>query len=114
MLPLGLLTVVLLGPFVWTLMMSFRRSNEIFANPYGLPIPFRLDNYAYALLPEGAGGFGFLNNMLNSVLVVVPALAIVTTITTMAAYVFGRKRFDFPGRGLVFVFIFAAGGDDGS
>jgi ABC-type glycerol-3-phosphate transport system permease component len=106
LLPLGLLTVVLLGPFVWTLMMSFRRSNEIFANPYGLPIPFRLDNYAYALLPEGAGGFGFLNNMLNSVLVVVPALVIVTTITTMAAYVFGRKRFDFPGRGIVFIFIF--------
>jgi ABC-type glycerol-3-phosphate transport system permease component len=106
LLPLVALTVVLLGPFLWTLMMSFRRSHEIFANPYGLPIPFRLDNYAYALLPEGAGGFGFLNNILNSALVVVPALAIVTAVTTMCAYVFGRARFAFPGRGLVFVAIF--------
>jgi ABC-type glycerol-3-phosphate transport system permease component len=133
MLPLVLLTVVLVGPFVWTITMSFRRSHEIFQNPYGPPIPFRLDNYAYALLPTKAelvwlggylgrtpadvdawlvslglenGGFGFLTNILNSVLVVAPAIAIVTTVTTMAAYVFGRERFAFPGRGLVFVAIF--------
>jgi raffinose/stachyose/melibiose transport system permease protein len=113
--------------------MSFRRSHEIFQNPYGPPIPFRLDNYAYALLPTkpelialGAhlgrtpadveawlasvglenGGFGFLTNILNSALVVGPALVIVTVVTTMAAYVFGRDRFAFPGRGLVFVFVF--------
>jgi multiple sugar transport system permease protein/raffinose/stachyose/melibiose transport system permease protein len=113
--------------------MSFRRSHEIFQNPYGPPIPFRLDNYAYALLPTRPelvaladrlgrppaeieawlasrglenGGFGFLTNILNSILVVGPALAIVTVVTTMAAYVFGRARFAFPGRGLVFVFIF--------
>jgi ABC-type glycerol-3-phosphate transport system permease component len=133
LLPLGLLTIVLIGPFLWTVMMSFRRSHEIFQNPYGPPIPFRLDNYAYALLPTRPelesiwtrlgktpaeldawllsiglenGGFGFLTNILNSALVVGPALAIVTIITTMAAYVFGRQRFAFPGRGLVFVFIF--------
>ncbi|HEY3107195.1 MAG TPA: carbohydrate ABC transporter permease [Chloroflexota bacterium] len=133
LLPLGLLTVVLLGPFLWTVSMSFRRSHEIFQNPYGPPIPFRLDNYAYALLPTKPelvalaghlgrppaeveawlasiglenGGFGFLTNILNSILVVGPALAIVTVVTTMAAYVFGRARFAFPGRGLVFVFIF--------
>src|SRR5206468_5338834 len=109
--PLALITVVLVGPFVWTFMMSFRRSHEIFANPYGLPIPFRLDNYAYALLPTKPelvglasragiaheavdawlvsigledGGFGFLTNILNSALVVAPALVIVTTISTMA------------------------------
>jgi ABC-type glycerol-3-phosphate transport system permease component len=106
LIPLGLVTLILLGPFLWTLVMSFRRSNEIFANPYGLPIPFRLDNYAYALLPEAYGGFGFLSNILNSTLVVVPALALVTGVSTMAAYVFGRQRYAFPGRGLVFVFIF--------
>jgi multiple sugar transport system permease protein/raffinose/stachyose/melibiose transport system permease protein len=80
--------------------MSFRRSHEIFANPYGPPIPFRLDNYIYALES------GFLNNIVNSALVVAPALLIVTVVTTMAAYVFGRPRFAFPGRGLVFVAIF--------
>ena len=133
LLPLGLLTVILIGPFVWALMMSFRRTQEIFQNPYGLPIPFRLDNYAYALLPTkqqlvalggyvgaeaGAveswlvsiglpdGGFGFLTNIWNSVLVVVPALVLVTVVSTMAAFVFARDRYAFPGRGLVFILIF--------
>jgi ABC-type glycerol-3-phosphate transport system permease component len=133
LLPLAFVTLVLVGPFVWTVVLSFRRSHEIFANPYGLPIPFRLDNYAYALLPTrpelidlaghlgiapGAvdawllsiglesGGFGFLTNILNSALVVVPALAIVTAVSTMAAFVFARGRYAFPGRGIVFGFIF--------
>ncbi len=133
LIPLGLITAILIGPFVWTLMMSFRRTQEIFTNPYALPIPFRLDNYAYALLPTKAelialaghvgvgaqavdawleriglpdGGFGFFTNIINSFLVVGPALAIVTAISTMAAYVFARRRYEFPGRGLVFVFIF--------
>jgi ABC-type glycerol-3-phosphate transport system permease component len=133
LIPLGLLTVILVGPFVWTLMMSFRRTQEIFQNPYGLPIPFRLENYAYALLPTkpqlisiagvfgiGAeavnawlveiglpdGGFGFLSNIMNSVLVVGPALVIITVVSTMAAYVFARDRYAFPGRGLVFILIF--------
>jgi ABC-type glycerol-3-phosphate transport system permease component len=98
--PLVLLTFVLLGPFLWAIDMSFRRSNEIFQNPYGLPIPFRIENYVYAVES------GFLTNILNSALVVAPALIITTTITTMAAYVFGRPRFAFPGRGAVFVVIF--------
>jgi multiple sugar transport system permease protein/raffinose/stachyose/melibiose transport system permease protein len=130
---LAAITLVLLGPFIWTLMMSFRLTNEINSNPYGLPIPFRTHNYLYALLPpkedllalaggfgvqseavEGwlagiglpDGGFGFGRYILNSVLVVVPALAIVTAVTTMAAYTFGRPRFAFRGREVVFLFIF--------
>jgi multiple sugar transport system permease protein/raffinose/stachyose/melibiose transport system permease protein len=102
LIPLGAITFLLLGPFLWAIVMSFRRSHEIFANPYGPPIPFRLDNYVYALES------GFLTNILNSALVVAPALVVVTTITTMAAYVFGRARFAFPGRGLVFVAIFVS------
>jgi multiple sugar transport system permease protein/raffinose/stachyose/melibiose transport system permease protein len=131
--PLALITTILLGPLFWTLMMSFRRTTEINQNPYALPIPFHVYNYGYAFLPPREelvsiwqalgrpvesldawlraagmenGGFGFGTYFLNSVLTVGPALAIVTLITTMAAYVFARDRYYFPGRGLVFVFIF--------
>jgi ABC-type glycerol-3-phosphate transport system permease component len=133
LIPLVAITLVLLGPFIWTLMMSFRLTSEINSNPYGLPIPFHTYNYLYALLPpkedllavSGAlgvqpeavegwlasiglpdGGFGFGRYVFNSVLVVVPALAIVTTVTTMAAYAFGRARFAFRGREVVFLFVF--------
>ena len=120
LLPLAAVTLVLVGPFIWMLMMSFRLTTEINSNPYGLPIPFRTFNYLYALLPakddllaitgafgvppEAAGawlasinlpegGFGFGRYIANSVLVVGPALLIVTAVTTMAAYAFGRPRF---------------------
>jgi multiple sugar transport system permease protein/raffinose/stachyose/melibiose transport system permease protein len=133
LIPLAAITLVLLGPFIWTLLMSFRLTNEINSNPYALPIPFRTANYLYALLPAredllgitGAlglppaevdawltsinlpdGGFGFGRYIANSVLVVAPALLIVTAVTTMAAYAFGRPRFAFRGRELVFLFIF--------
>src|SRR5438093_9597248 len=51
LIPLGLFTFVMVGPFVWTIVMSFRLTNEINANPYALPNPPRFYNYAYALLP---------------------------------------------------------------
>lgn len=131
--PLVAISVVLLGPFVWTVMMSFRLTSEINANPYGLPIPLRLYNYAYALLPPKPdlvrwgqslgiqpaateawlqsvglqnGGFGFGTYVFNSVLVVAPALVLSTVVTSMAAYVFARPRYAFRGRGLVFAAIF--------
>src|SRR5262245_45346992 len=54
LLPLGLFTFVMIGPFIWTVVMSFRLTSEINSNPYALPHPLRLDNYAYALLPPKA------------------------------------------------------------
>jgi ABC-type glycerol-3-phosphate transport system permease component len=131
--PLGLVTVVMVGPFLWTVVLSFRLTNEIYANPYALPRPPHLYNYVYALLPPKPdlvrlgqalgvqpaeveawlrdlklenGGFGFLTYVWNSVLVVVPALLLVTALTTMAAYAFARRRYAFPGRGLVFALVF--------
>jgi len=132
-LPLLLVTVVLIGPLVWTAMLSFRTNNEINLDPYALPIPPHFENYVEALLPDKTtleewaptigmsdtdvddflldkgydnGGFNFLLYFKNSVIVNAGSLALVTVITTMAAYVFARRRFVFPGRGFVFVFIF--------
>ena len=131
--PLLAISVVLLGPFVWTVMMSFRLTSEINSNPYGLPIPLRFYNYAYALLPPKAdllqwgqlvgiqpmaidawlkgarlenGGFGFLTYVFNSAVVVTPALLLATMVTTMAAYAFARPRYAFRGRSIVFSAIF--------
>jgi multiple sugar transport system permease protein/raffinose/stachyose/melibiose transport system permease protein len=108
-------------------------TSEINSNPYGLPYPLRLYNYTYALLPPKAdlvrlgqlfgiqpaaveawlrglrlenGGFGFGTYIVNSVVVVVPALLLVTAVTTMAAYAFARPRYAFRGRGVVFTLIF--------
>lgn len=133
LIPFIVVTAILIGPLIWVALMSFRLTNEIFANPYGLPVPFHVYNYLHALIPPkeeleslaptlgttptgvdrwldqiglSDGGFGFFHYIENSVLVTVASLSIVTAITTMAAYVFARRRYAFPGRGLVFIFIF--------
>ncbi|NDJ86667.1 MAG: hypothetical protein GYB66_12340, partial [Chloroflexi bacterium] len=38
-------TLVVIVPFIWMLMMSFRTTGQILENPYGLPESLRLDNY---------------------------------------------------------------------
>lgn len=131
--PLLVVTVILVGPLVWTALMSFRTNAEINQNPYALPIPPHFQNYVEALLPDkdtlddwapvlgidehdlhnwlfdngyDNGGFNFLRYLKNSVVVNAGSLFIVTVITTMASFVFARQRYAFPGRGLVFIFIF--------
>jgi len=133
LLPFAIITVIVVGPLIWVVLMSFRLTNEIFTNPYALPIPFHVYNYLHAFVPpkeeldslaptlgttpQGIdqwlqqtnlpdGGFGFFHYIVNSVIVTTASLLIVTTITTMAAYVFARQRYAFPGRGPLFIFIF--------
>jgi len=132
-LPLLLVTVVLVGPLIWTALMSFRTNSEINQNPYGLPIPPHFQNYVEALLPDrdtldawaptfgieerdlhnwlldngyDNGGFHFMRYFANSVVVNVGSLILVTLLTTMASFAFARRRYLFPGRGFVFAFIF--------
>lgn len=94
-------TLLIAGPFIWTAMMSFRLTTEINANPYGLPIPFHIENYVYAFTK-----FGFLQYIRNSAFVTGLALLLATSVTTMAAYGFARKRYLFLGRETLFMLIF--------
>lgn len=96
-------TVVMLGPFLWGFFMSFRPTNEIIANPYGIRWPPYLKNYLYAFTE-----FGFDRYTLNSLYVTVSALLLTTLVTTMAAFAFGRKRFAFPFREPIFMIIFVS------
>jgi len=95
------ISVIMVGPFIWTLLMSFRFTNEILASPYSLPIPFHLDNYVRAFTD-----YGFLKYIINSVIVVILSLIITTAASTLAAYGFARKRFEFKFREIIFYFLF--------
>jgi len=99
--PLLAYTMITVAPFFWTTIMSFRLTPEIDANPYGLPVPFHIDNYIYAFTK-----FGFARYVLNSAFVTAIALAITTLVTTMAAYAFARRRYSFFLREPLFILIF--------
>jgi ABC-type glycerol-3-phosphate transport system permease component len=94
-------TLLIVGPFLWTFIMSFRPTNDIMANPYGLTWPPYVRNYIYAFTE-----FGFGQYIVNSTYITALALLLTTMVTAMAAFGFGRRRFDFPLREALFLIIF--------
>jgi ABC-type glycerol-3-phosphate transport system permease component len=94
-------TVIISYPFLWTLVMSFRPSDQILDNPYGLAWPPYSKNYIYAFTK-----FNFPRYLFNSTFVTITALVITATLTSLAAYGFARRRYRFPLREPIYWFIF--------
>jgi multiple sugar transport system permease protein/raffinose/stachyose/melibiose transport system permease protein len=94
-------TLVIVGPFLWTFVMSFRPTNDIMDNPYTITWPPYVRNYIYAFTE-----FGFAQYIMNSTYITALALILTTVVTAMAAFGFGRKRFNFPLREVLFLIIF--------
>jgi len=101
--PLIVYTLFTTGPLLWTVILSLRKTRDIYANPLGLPDTIQFDHYA-RLLSE----FGFFGYFRNSLIVTVGALALVTLTASLAAFVFARRRYDFPLREPLFMMIFMA------
>ena len=94
-------TFITFAPFLWTATMSFRTTNDILDNPYGISWPPYIKNYIYAFTK-----FGFLRYVGNSVFVTVCALAITTIVTSLAAFGFARQRYQFGLREFIYYLIF--------
>lgn len=102
----GILTIVLLVftllvliPFIWMILMSFRTTGEILSDPYGIPSPFRFASYIRLFLDPQ---IRFYRYIWNSALVTVGALAITLVLSTLGGYGFSRKRYSFRYRDLLF------------
>ena len=108
----ALLTLVLLGftlfviiPFIWMIILSLRSTMGILTNPYGLPNPPRWDNYVELMIDPQIRFYRYFG---NSTFVSVFALALNSAIALLAGYGFGRSRYDFNGRALLYaVLLFA-------
>jgi ABC-type glycerol-3-phosphate transport system permease component len=94
-------TFVAIGPFLWALIMSFRSTPDILNNPYGLPLPPIYTNYIRAFTE-----FGFGTYFRNSALVTGAAIVAATLISSLAAYGFARRRYQFKAREVIFQIIF--------
>ncbi len=88
---LGIWSLLVLLPFAWTVVSSFKTNREIFASPFSLPREWRYQNYVDAWNTAGIGSYFF-----NSVVVVFSALVLTMVMGAMSAYVLAR--FDFRGR----------------
>ncbi len=96
---LMLFTLMVLIPFIWMVIMSFRTTADILNDPFGLPKTLDVENYGKLLFdPE----IGFMRYFFNSIVVSVGALLVTLVLSTMGGYGFGRSRYQFKFRGPVF------------
>jgi multiple sugar transport system permease protein len=87
--PLLIILILTLGPFVWMFLTSLKDQNELFSKTFVyMPIKPSFDNY-YQLFVKT----NFFHNIINSLLVALGTSLISLTIATMSAYAFTRYKF---------------------
>ena len=81
-------SLLVILPLLWTLLSSFKSTQEILGSPLGLPSKLRFSNYSAAWTTAGIGRY-----FLNTVIVVGSALVLVMILGAMCAYVLARYQF---------------------
>lgn len=74
--------------FLWVIIASLKANNEFFRNVWGIPAVPQFENYVKVLTNYNLG-----SNLLNSLLVVLSAVAVLLAICAPAAYVLSRIKF---------------------
>lgn len=97
---LAIWTIIVIVPFLWVVLSSFKTTKEILASPLSLPAHWQFDNYAHAWTDAGIRQF-----FLNTVIVVSVALVLVMLLGAMCAYVLAR--FTFPGSRAIYYLMLA-------
>jgi N-acetylglucosamine transport system permease protein len=97
---LSIWSIIVIVPFLWVVLSSFKTTKEILASPFSLPAQWQFGNYAHAWTDAGIRQF-----FLNTVIVVGVALVLVMLLGAMCAYVLAR--FTFPGSRFIYYLMLA-------
>ena len=85
---MAIITVLVVFPFVWMLVLSFKTNSEILSTPLSLPKTLNLENYKHALetlnFPKLYG---------NTLFVCIISLIIELVITFLSSFVLARMEF---------------------
>ncbi len=92
-----LFALYVLVPFMWVIFTALKSNLEIAQDPLGLPPNWRFENLAQAW-NQGK----FSRYFINSVIVTVPIVILVVSLSCLAGY--GLARLKMPGRMLIFYF----------
>lgn len=93
--------VMVIFPFLWMIMTSFKTNIDILFSPWKLPAALEWDNFNRAWNQAHIGRY-----FLNSFIVIIMSLTGTLFVSAMAAYVLAR--FSFPGRSALY-YLFMAG-----
>jgi len=92
---LGFWSLVVIFPMLWVIVSSFKTDKEIFMSPWQLPAQLMFENFVRAFSKANIGLY-----LLNSLIVIIPAIFFTLLFSAMAGYVLAR--FSFPGNRLIF------------
>jgi N-acetylglucosamine transport system permease protein len=98
---LGVWSIIVIFPFIWMIVTSFKSNREIQRDPFGLPEVWRWENFSRAWTTANIGDYA-----LNTVIVLSMSLTGTLLLSAMAAY--ALSRFDFRGNRFIFL-LFTAG-----
>jgi N-acetylglucosamine transport system permease protein len=98
---LGFWALIVIFPMVWTVVSSFKTDQEIFFSPWTPPAQLQWDNFVRAWSDANIGRY-----LLNSLIVILPAIFFTLLFSAMAGYVLAR--YAFPGNRAIF-FAFMGG-----
>ena len=99
--PLLIWAVMVIFPFLWMIMTSFKTDREILTDPFGMPEALQWENFSRAWTSASIGQY-----VLNTLIVLAMSLTGTLLVSAMAAYVL--SRFEFPGNRVLFL-LFTAG-----
>lgn len=89
---LFLVSILMVYPLFWTLMTAFKTNRELFLDPWGLPTNFTFENFEKAI---DRGNMG--TALVNSLIVSLGSVFLISIIAPMAAYATSRIEFKFRG-----------------
>lgn len=87
--------LLILYPFVWTVLAGFKTTNEIFDNIWGLPRAWHFENYLHAWQS------GISRYFVNSLVVTVATCLL--TLTVCSLYCFALNAFSFRGKRIFYL-----------
>lgn len=91
---LTMFLTVIIFPFYWMVSSSFKTYAEIGARePVYVPSALRLDAYQELFDPNNSSYQDFGRNIINSIIVAIPASIIAVILSTMGSYAIARLRF---------------------
>ncbi|MCX6089271.1 MAG: carbohydrate ABC transporter permease [Candidatus Atribacteria bacterium] len=95
-----------LYPVIWMYLSALKSPADYFSRPFGLPGRWAFENFKLAWEGEARSGSIILKNyMINSLIVCIPSLCILTLVSSIAAY--SLAKFEFFGRDFLQSFFIA-------
>ena len=86
-----IITAIVVFPFLWMVLLSFKSSSEIMSNPLAMPKAFNLDNFKHALET-----LNFPQLYANTFVVCIVSVVLELIITFCSSFVIARMEFKHP------------------